>query len=186
MASTIGDLTSGRHTPLATVLGWLGLAAFIVPYFYLVLSRRPRVPLAWWQVAVLGWLYTTAAVLTLTLGAPWLVLFVYVSIGAGVMLPYRQAAWAVPLSALSLLGLGKLVGAGGWLLAGEFLPALLGGAAMMGIAQMRRTMRELREARETVAHLAANEERPRAATRSSLRPGSMRWTSRCSTSKCRG
>jgi two-component system sensor histidine kinase DesK len=163
MASTVGDLASGRHTALAGVLGWLGLAAFIIPYFSLVLSRRPRVPLAWWQAAILGWLYTMAAVLSLTLGAPWLVLFVYVAITAGVMLPSQQAVWAVPFSALSLLGLGKLIGAGGWVLVGEFLPALMGGAAMMGVARMRRTMRELREARETVAHLAANEERLRLA-----------------------
>ncbi|MCQ4080196.1 sensor histidine kinase [Streptomyces sp. RB6PN25] len=163
MASTVGDLVSGRHTPLATALGWLGLAAFLVPYYYLVLSRRPRDPLAWWQVAILSWLYTTAGVLTLMLGVPWLVLFVYVTIGTGILLPYRRARWAVPFSALSLLGFGKLVGAGGWVLAGEFLPAMMGGAAMMGVAQMRRTMRELRDARETIAHLAANEERLRLA-----------------------
>ena len=39
----------------------------------------------------------------------------------------------------------------------------MGGAAMVGVSQMGRTMRELRDARETIADLAANEERLRLA-----------------------
>ncbi len=163
MGSAVGDLAAGNHTPSATALGWLGLAAFVGPYLYLILNRRPRTGLDWRQAAILGWLYVLAGVLSFTLGANWLVLFVYVAISAGVLVPVRYAMWAVPCAALTLPGVGELIGADRWLIAAEFLPALLGAAAMMGTTQMRRTMHELREARETVAHLSANEERLRLA-----------------------
>jgi two-component system sensor histidine kinase DesK len=163
LGSAVADLTSGHHTPTATWLGWLGLAAFVGPYMYLAVSIRPRVSTLRWKLALIGWLYAFAGLLTFTLGSAWLVLFVYVAIGAGILLPFRQALWAVPLAALTLVGLGRLVHADKWTVAGEFLPALMGGAAMMGIAQNARTMRELRDARETVARLAANEERLRLA-----------------------
>src|SRR5438067_11268341 len=96
MASTAGDLIAGHHTPVATVLGWLGLAAFVGPYLCLVLSRHPRTGPARWQAAVLGWLYVLAGVLTFTLGDNWLVLFIYVSIASGVMAPFRRGVWVVP------------------------------------------------------------------------------------------
>ncbi|PWI43947.1 sensor histidine kinase [Streptomyces sp. ICBB 8177] len=164
MAYAVGDLVSGDHTVWATVLGWLGLVAFLVPYLYMVLSRRPRGEhLAAWQWAVLGWLYALAVTLSLTLGQAWLMFFVYVTIGSGVLLPFRLAARAVVAVSMSLLGVGLLLHANGWLLTGLVLPSLLGGGAMMGVSQMGRTMRELRAARETVAHLAANEERLRLA-----------------------
>jgi two-component system, NarL family, sensor histidine kinase DesK len=163
MGSTVGDLASGDHTPVATALGWVGLAAFVGPYLALVLSRRRAEELDRRQAITLGWLYLLATVLTLSLGGAWLVLFVYVAISAGLLLPFRYAMWGVLGVALSLLGLGILVDAGKWTIGAEFLPALMGGGAMMGLAQTRRTMRELRQARETVAHLAANEERLRLA-----------------------
>ncbi|MBY8884146.1 sensor histidine kinase [Streptomyces sp. PTM05] len=164
MAYAVADLVSGDHTVWATVLGWLGLAAFLTPYLYLVLSRRPRGQhLAVWQWAALGWLYVLAVTLSLTLGQAWLMLFVYVTITSGVLLPFRLAARAVVAVSMSLLGAGLLLHANGWLLTGLVLPSLLGGGAMMGVSQMGRTMRELRAARETVAHLAANEERLRLA-----------------------
>ena len=163
MGGAVADLTAGHHTAVATVFGWLGLASFVGPYLYLVLNRHPRQWLVWWQPALISWLYVLAWGLTATLGEPWLVLFVYVAICAGVLLPFRHALWGVPFVAVSMLGLGLLEHADRATLAAMFLPALMGGAAMMGIAQMGRTMRELRDARETIADLAANEERLRLA-----------------------
>ncbi len=163
LATPVGDLLSGRHSTLVTAIGWVALVAFVVPYLYLVVSRRPRAAFSPVQAAAILWLYTLALVLTLGMGPTWLVLFVYVTICSGVLLPGRHGAWAVPVSSLSLAGAGWLVHAGLITTAAMFLPALLGGGAMMGVAQMGRTMRELREARATVAHLAANEERLRLA-----------------------
>lgn len=159
----VGDLTSGTHSPAAVWLGGAGLAGFVGPYLFLVLSRRPRTSVARWQWCILGWMFLLACVLSLTLGAPWLMLFIYTSISTGVLLPPRLVVWGVPLVSLSLLGFAEAIHAGTWTIAGLFFPALLGGGAMMGVAQMGRTMRELREARATVAHLAANEERLRLA-----------------------
>ncbi|MEU1626195.1 sensor histidine kinase [Streptomyces sp. NPDC020096] len=163
LGSAVGDLTSGRHTAVAVTLGWLGLALFVGPYLYLLLNRRRRHPLSWWQLAIACWLFALALTLTLSFGSPWLVMFTYVTISVGVMLPTRQALWAVPFCAVTILVLGALLGTKEWDVYGLFFPALLGGAAMMGVGQMGRMVRELREARETVARLAAAEERLRLA-----------------------
>jgi two-component system sensor histidine kinase DesK len=67
------------------------------------------------------------------------------------------------LATALLFGTGALVHASSDLLVPLGIPCFLGGFAMIGIRQLVRTMRELREARETIAHLAANEERLRLA-----------------------
>ena len=162
LGSAVGDLADHHHAAVATALGWLGLCGFVGPYLFLV-TRQSRISPAWWQLAVLGWMYVLAVTLSLSLGSPWLVLFVYVTMSAGVLLPVRYARWAVPAGALSLVGAGRLTGAGHWVIAAEAMPALLGGLGMMGIARLNRTLRELREARETIARLAADEERLRLA-----------------------
>ena len=162
LGSAVGDLADHHHAAVATALGWLGLCGFVGPYLFLV-TRQSRISPAWWQLAVLGWMYVLAVTLSLSLGSPWLVLFVYVTMSAGVLLPVRYARWAVPAGALSLVGAGRLTGAGHWVIAAEAMPALLGGLGMMGIARLGRTLRELREARETIARLAADEERLRLA-----------------------
>ncbi|CCB76683.1 MULTISPECIES: sensor histidine kinase [Streptomycetaceae] len=163
MASAVGNLVAVRHSTPGLVFGWLGLAAFVGPYLYLVLTRKGRRGFQLWQGALLVWLYALATGLTFAYGSDWLVLLIYVAIASGAVLPVRKALWAVPGVALSLLGVGLLVHGNEVMLAGEFFPALLGGAAMFGVVQMRRTMRELREARATVARLAATEERLRLA-----------------------
>lgn len=163
LGGTVADLFDGGHSTPAVVLGWLGLVAFVLPYLYLVLTRRRGESPTWRQMAIIGWLYLLALALTCGLGQPWLTLFVYVAICVGVLLPFRHAVWGVPLVSCSLLALGRVIHADGTSLASLFLPALMGGAAMMGISQMGRTMRELRDARETIAGLAANEERLRLA-----------------------
>ncbi|MCQ4043993.1 sensor histidine kinase [Streptantibioticus rubrisoli] len=164
LGSAVGDLTSGRHSAVAVALGWAGLVLFVGWYLYLLLNRRPRrdTP-AWWQLAIVCGLYALALALSLTLGSPWLVMFTYVTVSVGVLLPIRHVLWAVPFCAVTILAVGALLGARQWDVYGLFFPALLGGAAMMGVGQMGRMVRELREARETVARLAAAEERLRLA-----------------------
>ncbi|MEW2577366.1 sensor histidine kinase [Streptomyces syringium] len=163
LAVVVGDLTDGHHTGPATVLGWAGLTVFVLVYLFMVLGRRPRGRLSRRQLCTLAGLYVLAVVLALALGSVWLVLLVYVAVSAGVMLPMKWALRVIPSVAASELVIGLVEGAGTSRQLTLVLPTLLGGAAMMGIVQMGRTMRELREARATVAHLAANEERLRLA-----------------------
>ncbi|KNB51777.1 sensor histidine kinase [Streptomyces caatingaensis] len=161
--SAVADLTGGRHTPGATALGWCGLAGFLVVYVFLLFGRRPRHRVSRRQLGLLAVLYGLAVLMVATLGAPWLTLLVYVSISSAVMLPVKWAARTIPAIGLTALGLGALKGAADSGLLLVVTAILLGGAAMTAVVQMGRTMRELREARATVAHLAANEERLRLA-----------------------
>ncbi|GAA3046675.1 hypothetical protein GCM10020000_28410 [Streptomyces olivoverticillatus] len=94
---------------------------------------------------------------------PWLVLLIYVSISSGVLLPMKWALRVVPFVAACVFGISRIEGARIEAQMLLVLPTLLGGVAMMAVVQMSRTMRELRQARATVAHLAANEERLRLA-----------------------
>ncbi|MCX5399504.1 sensor histidine kinase [Streptomyces sp. NBC_00102] len=165
MSAPVSDLADGHHTPWATALGCLGLAAFGAVYLMLVFrhtSRSPNITRAGWTVALLT---ACATVLSLTLGPSWLVLFVYVSVSAGAVLPLRVAGRVIPALTALMAGLGLARGAedAGSLVLGLLLPALLGGFAMTGVRQLVRTTVELREARATVAQLAANEERLRLA-----------------------
>lgn len=158
----VEDLTEDRHTAAVTAVGWVALVSFVLGYFFLVLGPRPE-HLVPWRNRLLGGLYALAVTLTLTLGPSWTVLLVYVSISSGVQLPLKWGLRAVPAIALTVAALGVLNGFGTAEMLLLVLPTLLGGGAMMAVVQMGRTMRELREARATVAHLAANEERLRLA-----------------------
>ncbi|MFE9093864.1 sensor histidine kinase [Streptomyces sp. NPDC007264] len=161
LSSPVQDLASGRHTTGGTVAGWLGLAAFVGGYLTLVF-RNLGSPFSQLVVGgVIAVLGVLAVVLCLTLGPPWLGLFVYVSVACGAALPLRTAYAAIPATAAVML----LVGLHG----GEkdarnlVLLVLLIGYAMTGVGQLIRTTIELRRARATVAQLAANEERLRLA-----------------------
>ncbi|MDJ0385443.1 sensor histidine kinase [Streptomyces sp. G-G2] len=162
LSAPVTDLISGGHGVVAVILGSLGLVTFVGWYLTLVFRTvrqfaRQRVLLSLAAMSVL------AAVLCLCLGREWLVLFVYVSVSAGAALPGPLSRWAVP-AATGLLALtATVVPGGGDFLAGLLIPAFLGGFAMVGIRQMIATTVELRQARATVAQLAANEERLRMA-----------------------
>ncbi|MET9697914.1 sensor histidine kinase [Streptomyces sp. NPDC006529] len=162
LSAPVTDLIRGGHTWPAVVLGSLGLATFVG--WYLTLVFRTVRQFARRRVLVsLAVMSAQAAVLSLCLGREWLVLFVYVSVSAGAALPGQLSRWAVP-AATALLTLTSLaVSGGGDFLVGLLVPAFLGGFAMVGIRQMIATTVELRQARATVAQLAANEERLRMA-----------------------
>ncbi|MEU6544279.1 histidine kinase [Streptomyces sp. NPDC046859] len=162
LGAPVDDLLHGGHGDGVVVLGWIGLAAFVAWYFALV-SRAGR---GEHNAVVLGSLAVLAAqstVLSLTLGRQWLVLYVYVAIASGAALPFRLARWTIPAVSALLTGAALVVPGGTSFLTGLLFPALLGGFSMTGVRELIRTTTELREARATVARLAANEERLRLA-----------------------
>jgi two-component system sensor histidine kinase DesK len=164
LAAPVADLFSGRHSAPVTVLAGAGLTAFVAGYLALIfrttqVGDRPQR----WVVGVLGAQLALCFGLSTGLGEDWLVLFVYVAVACGAALPATQSRWAVPGVTVALAAVGAGAGRPGDLYPSLVVPALLGGFSLLGIKQLVRTMRELREARRTVAHLAATEERLRLA-----------------------
>ncbi|GAA1016025.1 sensor histidine kinase [Streptomyces thermogriseus] len=165
LSSPVHDLASGRHSPACIVAGGAGLAVFVAVYLTLVFRHmgRPTGRLmdqryAGGLIAGLGML---ALVLSLTLGTHWLGLFVYVSVCCGAALPSGAVYWTVPLTgAVMVLTALHLGDRDFWQL---LMLVLLIGFSMAGVRQLVRTTVELRQARATVAQLAANEERLRLA-----------------------
>ncbi|WP_432188302.1 sensor histidine kinase [Streptomyces sp. Tue6028] len=162
LSAPVSDLVHGGHSTGVVVLGWIGLIAFVLWYGALVF-RTGRGDGNRMVLGSLGALATQAAVLSLTLGREWLVLFVYVAIAAGAALPLRWARLTIPAVAAVLTTVALIVPGGRAYLAGLLIPAFLGGFAMTGVRELLRTTIALREARATVAQLAANEERLRLA-----------------------
>ncbi|MFD9723165.1 sensor histidine kinase [Streptomyces sp. NPDC059072] len=162
LSAPVTDLVRGGHSTGARVLGSLGLTAFVAWYLVLVFRTVRQMSVAR-VLASLAVLVAQATVLSLSLGREWLVLFVYVSISSGAALPTEVSRWTVPAATALLTATAYAVPGGDAYLAGLLIPALMGGFAMVGIRAMIRTTMELREARATVAQLAANEERLRMA-----------------------
>ncbi|MFK4068504.1 sensor histidine kinase [Streptomyces sp. NPDC029674] len=163
LSSPVKDLADGRHTTVATVLGASGLALFVACYLALVFRYTTRI-VRWGPVTVcFGLLVVLAAVLAFSLGDHWLGLFVYVSVSAGAVLPIRYSLWAIPAVTLLMVLVGLRDDGLGDLLTNLGVITLLAGFAMSGVRQLIRTTVQLRQARATVAQLAANEERLRLA-----------------------
>lgn len=162
LSAPVSDLLHGGHSDGVVVLGWIGLVAFVAWYLALIF-RTGRGETNGRVLGSLAVLATQSGVLALTLGREWLVLFVYVAISSGAALPLRLARWIIPAVSALLTGVALAVPGGTSYLAGLLLPALLGGFSMTGVREIIRTSVELREARATVAQLAANEERLRLA-----------------------
>ncbi|MFD4871127.1 sensor histidine kinase [Streptomyces sp. NPDC058412] len=162
LSAPVTDLISGGHSLGVRLLGGLGLAAFVAWYLVLVFRTARRMPVRRVLIS-LAVLAAQATILSLTLGREWLVLFVYVAISSGAALPAEYSRWTVLGTTALLAVTANAVPGGTAYLAGLLIPALMGGFAMVGIRAMIRTTMELREARATVAQLAANEERLRMA-----------------------
>ncbi|WP_405543593.1 sensor histidine kinase [Streptomyces phaeochromogenes] len=162
LSAPVSDLLHGGHSDGVRVLGALGLVAFVVWYFALIFraGRGESNGVVLGSLAVLA---AQSSILSLTLGREWLVLFVYVSVASGAALPPRLARLTVPGVSALMTVIALSVPEGDEYLASLLLPALLGGFAMVGVRTLIRTTIELREARATVAQLAANEERLRLA-----------------------
>ncbi|MFF1836206.1 sensor histidine kinase [Streptomyces sp. NPDC058231] len=163
MSAPVKDLIDGTHAPWATALGALALAAFVGTYSVLVFRQTSKAPARYRVGVTVALLGALAVVLSLTLGTPWLVLFVYVCVTVGATLPLRTAGWLIPVFTAVLVAIGLTADHPREIVPALVVPALLGGFAMSGVQQMIRTTVELREARATVAQLAANEERLRLA-----------------------
>ncbi len=162
LSAPVTDLLHGGHSDGVRILGWLCLMAFVVWYFALVF-RAGRAKATAMVLGSLAVLAAQSTILALSLGREWLVLFVYVCVGAGAALPLRLARLTIPAVAALLTATALAVPEGTAYLASLLLPALLGGFSMTGVRELIRTTVELREARATVAQLAANEERLRLA-----------------------
>ncbi|WP_328879498.1 sensor histidine kinase [Streptomyces sp. NBC_00299] len=162
LSAPANDLLHGGHSTGVRILGWIGLAAFVT-WYMLLLFRTGRGERNSVVLASLGVLAAQSTVLALTLGREWLVLFVYVSIASGAALPLRMARWTIPAASALMTVIAFATPGGKAFLAGLLIPALLGGFAMTGVRELIRTTVALREARATVAQLAANEERLRLA-----------------------
>nr|WSX77009.1 sensor histidine kinase [Streptomyces sp. NBC_00899] len=164
LASPVSDLFGGRYSVAVSILAGAGLTAFVLVYLAVVFTPTPGGERAQrWVYAAIGVQLALSFGLTAGLGRDWLVLFVYVAVSCGAALPPAQARWAVPGVTAALAGLGGCVDRQAELYPSLVVPALLGGFSMLGVTQLVRTMRELREARRTVAQLAATEERLRLA-----------------------
>ena len=162
LSAPVSDLLHGGHSDGVRVLGVLGLVAFVVWYFALIF-RAGRGETNGVVLGSLAVLAAQSSILSLTLGREWLVLFVYVSVASGAALPPRLARLTVPGVSALMTVIALSVPEGNEYVASLLLPALLGGFAMVGVRTLIRTTIELREARATVAQLAANEERLRLA-----------------------
>ncbi|MDF3298060.1 histidine kinase [Streptomyces sp. K1PA1] len=161
LSSPIEDLVAGRHTPRGTAAGWLGLVAFVGVYLSLLFRNMGRPYPRRLVAGLIAAMAALASVLCLTLGAAWLGLFCYVSVACGAALPVRAAYWGVPATGVLMLLVGLRTDMEE--ARNLILLVLLIGFAMIGVGQLIRTTIELRQARATVAQLAANEERLRLA-----------------------
>jgi len=163
LAYPVQDLTSGRHSTAAVVTGAVLLAVFLISYLSLVVIRNTRrvdSPRQWVPFALIAGI---ASGTSIGLGEAWLTLFTYTSVCVAVILPGRTALAGVAATTAVFTAIGLATGAAGSTLIAVGLPCALAGVAMYGMQRLVTTMRELREARTAVAHLAASEERLRLA-----------------------
>ncbi|MFF9477589.1 sensor histidine kinase [Streptomyces sp. NPDC014733] len=164
LAGPVADLFTGSAPRTTRILGAVGLVGYVALYFALVFRHMWRGVTLRAVYPVLGALLVLSTVLTWHLGANWLVLFIFTSVAAGVVLPWEHARWAVPAVTVVLLTVGlRFPEVRGYYLLAYGLPALGTGYTMIGVQYLIRTTKELRAAREEVARLAANDERLRMA-----------------------
>ncbi len=156
-----GLFAKGHHSPVYEAGGVLLAAAFCVLYIGVLCTweRYPQRALA--GLAVIAGLSVTAS---LVYGANWTSMWIYVSAAIGFVFPGRRRAMVAVAAAgacYALLSWIDHVPASDFLVV--LLPVVLVGWAMIGFRLQLVLMFELRQARETVAKLAANEERLRLA-----------------------
>jgi two-component system sensor histidine kinase DesK len=156
----------GHHHSVPWIAGGLTIAiVFCVLYVPTVANSVGRPDLGRIGLAAL---VALAALACVVYGKNWTPLWIYVSAAAGMVLPSRPSQRRQALA--GVLAIGACYVFFSWLShddAGDFLvvllPVVLIGLAMMGFRLQMDLMRQLAEARETVAKLATNEERLRLA-----------------------
>jgi two-component system, NarL family, sensor histidine kinase DesK len=157
----VSSLFSRGHGVL-WIAGGVALTMVFCTVYILVIGiwdRRPRDARNGLAVIVV-----LAVVACLVYGAGWTSLWIYVSAATGCVLPGKRSTM------LAVTGVGCCYVLLSWIAHVSpanflviLLPVLLVGWAMIGFRMQALLMRELRQARETVAKLAANEERLRLA-----------------------
>jgi len=161
LLAPVAGLFGAGHNPLWIAGGVLLAVAFCTIYIT-VLATWERYPQrAYVGLAVLVVLTVTAC---LVYGGDWTSMWIYVSAATGFVFPGRRRAMLAVVACgagYALLAWIGHVSATRFLL--ELLPVVLVGWAMVGFRLQLVLMFELRQARETVAKLAANEERLRLA-----------------------
>ncbi|GAA1246291.1 sensor histidine kinase [Kitasatospora nipponensis] len=159
----VEDLLKGGYSLPVQVAGWAALAGFLGCYLTMVIFRSMTGTLWRGSYPVLAVMLVLAVVTGVGLGDAWLVLLTYLSVTAGAVLPVRIALGGVAGITVLVTAIALATGADNATLSSLVLPTFLSGAAMTGLQRLVGAMRELREARETAAHLAASEERLRMA-----------------------
>ncbi len=153
----------GHHHSAAWIAGGLAITVAFCATYIVLIGTWDRVPQ---KVALcgLGVVLALAVLACVIYGSEWLPLWIYVSAATGFVFPGRRPAM------LAVLGVSACYALMAWIThatASNFLIALLSvvliGVAMIGFRLQIVLTRELSQARETVAKLAANEERLRLA-----------------------
>jgi two-component system, NarL family, sensor histidine kinase DesK len=153
-----------RHDPVWIAGGLVLAAAFCAIYLpaLMYVDERPR-----WAGAGLAALAVLSAVACAVYGEHWTPLWIYVSAAGGLILTAlfdrRVATLGVVVIAVLYLVSCWITHLDGADTVAVLLPVVLIGLAMMGFRMQLVLMHELARARETVAKLAANEERLRLA-----------------------
>jgi two-component system, NarL family, sensor histidine kinase DesK len=156
----------GDHHGALWIAGGLTIAiGFCVLYVPTVANSVGRPDLGRIGLATLAAL---AALACVVYGENWTPLWIYVSAAAGMVLPSRPSQRRQALAGVLAIGacfvfFGWLTHAGAENTLIVLLPVVLIGVAMIGFRLQMDLMRQLAEARETVAKLAADEERLRLA-----------------------
>jgi len=154
------------HNGALWIAGGLAITiAFSAIYVTIVCNSGNWPRQARWGLAVIAVL---AALACVVYGSAWTPLWIYVSAATGMILAApaygrRTALRAVLAVTVCYVFFSWLTHAGAAQFWAVLLPVLLVGIAMIGFRMQIQLMQELTQARETVAKLAANEERLRLA-----------------------
>jgi len=153
-----------RHDPVWIAVGLVLAAAFCAIYMPSLMFSDTRPRLAGAGLVALAVL---ASVSCIVYGAHWTPLWIYVSAAAGTILPALFDRRAATLGIAVITGLFllfcRITHLDGGSTVVVLIPVVLIGLAMIGFRMQLVLMRELAQARGTVAKLAANEERLRLA-----------------------
>ena len=153
---------SGRHHGALWVAGGLAIVAVFCAVYLAVICVWGRKPGR--AQAGLAVLVALAVLACVVYGKDWTPLWIYVSVATGVTIPGRRPAMLAVLvvgACYALLSWLSHVGTAEFLIV--LVPTVLAGWAMTGFRMQITLIHELSQARETVARLAANEERLRLA-----------------------
>jgi two-component system, NarL family, sensor histidine kinase DesK len=165
LVSPVSDLFSGHHS-IPWIVGGLAIAIVFSAIYVTTICNSGRWPRqARWGLAAIAVL---AALACAVYGNAWTPLWIYVSAAAGMVL--AAPSYGRRTAVYGVLAVGACYVFFSWLAHAEtaeflavLLPVLLVGFAMIGFRMQIQLMSELGQARETVAKLAANEERLRLA-----------------------